>query len=158
MDEVRPHRVEEPKEAAAMLAEVALRLAATLGFSDVEGEVLFALGFQRVRVGAEVNRIPSASGRLAADGAVAGLIRVRCLRLDLEADRAAVARTFEQHDRLPPAASPAADLYPLRVERDVDVAVLHLHLVLRDRLYCRQALRRTGLHVELRAVEGALHL
>src|SRR5215212_8835190 len=102
MDEVRPHRIEEPLEAAAMLAEVALRLAAILGPHPVDGEVLSALDLQRVRVGPEVNRIPSSARRLAADGAVAGLIRVRRLRLDPKADRAAVARTFEQHARYLP--------------------------------------------------------
>src|SRR5215218_6899025 len=166
VDEVRPPRVVEPDEAPAESAEVPLRFtdrypvrpATALEPRIVDREVLLALYLQGVRVGPEVDRIPSSARRLAADGAVAGLIRVRRLGLDPEADRAAVTRTFEQHARLPPAASPAADLYPLRVERDVDVAVLHLHLVLRDGLHRRQAPRRAGLHVELRAVEGARNL
>ena len=40
MDEVGPHRVEEPQKAAAMLAEVALRLAAILGSQDVEAWII----------------------------------------------------------------------------------------------------------------------
>ena len=65
--------------------------AAILGFSDVDGEVFRALDFQGVRVGPEVDGVTAAPGGLAADGTVAGLIRVRRLRLDPEADRAAVA-------------------------------------------------------------------
>src|SRR5215207_4879341 len=54
--------------------------------------------------------------------------------------------------------SPAsADLDPLRVERDVDVPVLHLDLVPGDGFDRGEALRRAGLYVELRAVQWARH-
>jgi len=43
MDGLRPHRLEEPQEAAAMLAEVSLRLAAILCPHGVHREVHRAL-------------------------------------------------------------------------------------------------------------------
>src|SRR5215210_2749987 len=166
VDEVRPLRVVEPEEASAEPAEIPFSLAfrrltrsaMVVELRIVDREALPALDLQGVRVGPEVDREPAASCGLAADGAVAGLVRVRRLRRDPEADRAAMARTSKQHACLPPEASPAADLAPLRVERDVDVPVLHLDLVLRDGFDGWQALRGAGLHVELRAVEWALNL
>src|SRR5215211_1074351 len=156
MDEVRPHRIEEPLEAAAMLAEVALRLAAILGPHPVDGEVLSALNLQGVRVGTEVDRIPSSARRLAADGAVAGLIRVRRLRLDPEAHSPAVARTFEQHTRLPPAASGPGNLCFRQCH--VDVIALDLDLVFGDGPYGREGECFPGGHVELCAVARTLYL
>src|SRR5215210_8657763 len=166
VDEVRPLRGVEPEEASAEPAEIPFSLAfrrltrsaMVVELRIVDREALPALDLQGVRVGPEVDREPAAPCGLAADGAVAGLVRVRRLRLDPEADRAAMARTSKQHACLPPEASPAADLDPLRVERDVDVPVLYLYLVLGNRLYGREALRRAGLHVELRAVQGARDL
>ena len=84
VDEVGVARGVQPQEAAAQLAEVALHLArrnlvglpAVAEPGVVDGEVLTALDLQGVRVGAEVDGVASAAGRLAADGAVAGLIRV----------------------------------------------------------------------------------
>src|ERR687894_870786 len=101
MNQLRPDRVEEPQEAAAEFAEVALRLATILGSRGVDGELFLTLNFQCVRVSAEVYDVTTATRRLAADGAVARLIWVRRLRLHPEVYRSTVTRTFQQHGVLP---------------------------------------------------------
>src|SRR5215204_920733 len=109
VDEVGPPRVVDPQEAPAKAAEVPLHLAdgyliglaLIVEFRVVDGEVLSAFDFQGVRVGPEVDGVAASPGGLAADGAIAGLIRVRRLRLDPEMDCAAVARAFEERSRLP---------------------------------------------------------
>src|SRR5215217_3508042 len=158
-------RVVDPEAASAEGAEVPLHLADGYLIGPaliieprvVDGEVLRAFYFQGVRVGPEVDGVAASPGGLAADGAVAGLIRVRGLRFDPEMDCAAVAGAFEEQSRLPSEASPAVDLHPLRIERDIDVAVLHFDLVFGDGLYGGQAFRGACLHVELRAVQRARH-
>jgi len=94
MNQLRPDRVEKPQEAAAEFAEVALRLATILGSRGVDGELFLAFNLQRVRVGAEVDDVTTATRRLAADVAVARLIWIRRLRLHPEAYRSTVTRTF----------------------------------------------------------------
>ncbi len=100
VDQLGPHRVEEPQEAAAAPAEIPLRRAAVLAFRGVDREVLPALDLQRARVCAEVDRVPPAPGGLAADRAVARLVRIERVGLDAEPDRSTMARPFEQHSVL----------------------------------------------------------
>src|SRR5215211_4272718 len=89
VNEVRVSRREEPQEAPTELAEVPLRLAgrglvrpsAVVEPRVVDGEVFLALDLQGARVGPEVDGVAAAPGGLAADRTVAGLIRIRRLRL-----------------------------------------------------------------------------
>src|SRR5215210_1321240 len=84
VDELRPSGVVEPEEATAESAEVALRRAhldlprlpdiVELRVVDAQG---LALYLQGLRIRAQVDRVASTPRRLAADGAVAGLVWVR---------------------------------------------------------------------------------
>src|SRR5829696_1563592 len=110
VDQLRPARVEKPQEASTPCAEVAprragldlIRTSAVVQPSVVDAEVLLALDFQRLRKGAEVYRVAPAAGRLAADAAVAGQVRVWRGRIDAEADCPTVARAAEFQNNLLP--------------------------------------------------------
>jgi hypothetical protein len=103
VDKLRPPRIVEPEEAPTKLAEVPLCLtgrhlawsAEVVELRVVYRQVLLTFDLQGVRVGAEVDSVSATTGRLAADGAVARLVRVRCRGLDPEAHSPAMARTFK---------------------------------------------------------------
>src|SRR5919107_3600404 len=164
MHEIRVARRVEPQETPAELAERPLRLAGrhltrsvtVIELRVVDGEVLLTFDLQRARVGAEVDSVSATTGRLAADGAVARLIRVRCRGFDSESHSPSVTRTVEQHIRLPPAASGPRNL-SFR-QRDVDVIALDLDLVFGDGLYGREGECLACNHVELCAVARTLYL
>jgi len=66
-----------------------------LGVEDGDGAA--ALDLQRAGLGAQVDGIAAAAGRLAADRAIAAHVRVRRVRIDREPDGTTMARAFELH-------------------------------------------------------------
>src|SRR5690606_14109557 len=78
MDQLRPARVPQPQCGAAPAAEPPLRGALLAVDPRVKhADVALAGDFHRVRLGAEIDGIPTAPRRLPADGAVAAQIRYR---------------------------------------------------------------------------------
>ncbi|CAI8848691.1 hypothetical protein EMIT051CA3_21010 [Pseudomonas chlororaphis] len=106
MDQLRPLRAEQPQPGAAAAAEMPFGAAAPGAFARfpeqrvVDRDVLAAADFQAGGIAAEVDRIPAAALGLAADRAVAALIRVGVGAVQAEVDSAAMAGTFELHDDL----------------------------------------------------------
>src|SRR5262245_13731082 len=107
MHEIRPFRIVKPQRRTAFAAEMALAgtLIAALvfrvfHFRAIDLQRLFAGDLHRLEIAAEIDRIPAAALRLAADAAIAALIRVGMARAQAEAHGAAMARTFEQHQSL----------------------------------------------------------
>src|SRR5512133_1211533 len=63
-------------------------------------ERAFALHFERVGEPHNIDRVSATTRALAADRAIAALIRVRRVAVDAEADRAAATGAFETHRHL----------------------------------------------------------
>jgi hypothetical protein len=102
MDEVGPPLVVKPERAAAPGAEVPLGRAAARArgarlaqLGVVDRDVLAAGHAQGLGVPAEVDGVAAPARSLAADGAVAALVRKRVRRAQPEPDRPAVAGAFE---------------------------------------------------------------
>src|SRR5262245_39755542 len=104
MHQLRPGRIVEPQRRAAFPAEIALagrdlamRVLVILDLGAIDAEIALAGNLQRRRIRAEIDGETAAALLLAADRAVAELVRYGRMAVDREADGAAAARTFEFH-------------------------------------------------------------
>ena len=101
-----------PQRGAAKGAEAPLRRAGVLASAlahhrVVDAAVLFPLDLQARVLRAKVDRIAAAPAGLSTDVAVAEVEGIGVGGADTKADGAAVARTFQQHDRIPRFGSPS---------------------------------------------------
>src|SRR5262249_47982220 len=108
MHEFRPVFIPHPQGRAAMPAETSFGRA----FLAVDHRVpcadgAAALDFQRREIAHDVDGVTAAAGALAADRAVAALVRVGGVAVEREFDGAAAARAFEthRHGATPPSAA-----------------------------------------------------
>jgi hypothetical protein len=95
---LRPLLIADPERRAAALAVMPVGRA----FMAVDRcipypERGFAFHFDSVGYAHDIDRVSAAARALAADRAIAALIRVRRVALDAEADSAAATRAFETH-------------------------------------------------------------
>src|SRR5882757_8600071 len=101
MHQVRPLRVIEPERGAALLAEIALSradLATSVFIHDPgaeDADRLAAPHLQTLIVGRKVDGKTAATSRLAADGAIAKLVGIRCVTLDRKMYGSAPAGSFK---------------------------------------------------------------
>src|SRR5215813_10745514 len=98
MHQLRPLLIADPHWRAAALAVMPVGRA-SMAFDRCipYPERGFAFHFKRVGYAHDIDRVSSATRALAADRAIAALIRVRRVAVDAEADRAAATGAFETH-------------------------------------------------------------
>src|SRR5215471_6268969 len=98
MHQLRPLLITDPQRRAAALAVMPVGRA----FMAVDRcipypERAFAFHFKSVGYAHDIDRVSAPTCALAADRAIAALIRVRRVAVDAEADRAAATGAFETH-------------------------------------------------------------
>src|SRR5215831_10855737 len=96
--QLRPLLITDPERRAAVLAVMPVgRAFMAVDWCIPYPERAFAFHFKAVGSAHDIDRVPTATRTLAADRAIAALIRVRCVAVDAEADRTAATGTFEMH-------------------------------------------------------------
>src|SRR5215469_15627846 len=95
MHQLRPLFIADPERCAAALAVVP-----AVDRRIPHPERAPAFDFESVGSGHDIDRVSAGARALAADRAIAALIRVRCVTVDAEADRSTATGAFETHRHL----------------------------------------------------------
>ena len=97
----RPLLIADPEWRAAVLAVMPVgRALMAVDRCIPYPERAFAFHFKSVVYAHDIDRVSAATRTLAADRSIAALIRVRCVAVDAEADRAAATRAIEMYRHL----------------------------------------------------------
>src|ERR1700751_3078629 len=101
VNQLGPLLIADPERRAAVLAVMPVgRTLTAVDRSIPYPERVFALHFESIGYAHDIDRVSGAAGTLAADRAIAPLIRVRRVAVDAEGDRAAATGAFEAHRHL----------------------------------------------------------
>src|SRR5262245_26196481 len=101
MHQLRPLFIADPERCAAALAVIPVgRPLVTVDRRIPHPERASAFDFESVGSAHDIDRVSAGARTLAADRAIAVLIRVRRVTVDAEADRSAATGAFETHRHL----------------------------------------------------------